>query len=156
MEEEWIYLEADDNDEALVTCLHKTLQPIIRYKVGDRIEFINEVCTCGRLSPKFRLLGRSGEKIRISGYQEIYFEDIEKTVQSVVPDGFVIQLRLEANGLYTALSLHIETIHYRDNVLRENLYQRLLEKIPVLHLTKEEIMFFSFVKCKTGIFSNRR
>ena len=144
VEEEWVYLEADNNDEALVTCLHKTLLPIIRYKVGDRIEFINESCTCGRLSPKFRLLGRSGEKIRISGYQEIYFEDIEKIVQSVVPDGFVIQLRLEADGLYTALSLHIETIHYKDNILRENLYQRLLEKIPVLHLTKEKNMVSSF------------
>ncbi|MBP7102333.1 MAG: hypothetical protein KBA86_03710 [Bacteroidales bacterium] len=144
VEEEWAYLESDENNEALVSCLHKSLQPIIRYKVGDCIEFIHETCKCGRLSPKFRLLGRSGEKIRISGYSEIYFEEIEKTTQSIVKDGFVIQLLLDPYGLYTQLRLNVETGSWKDTLLKEKLYHGFLNKIPVLQLPKEKNMISQF------------
>ena len=144
VEEEWVYVESDENDEALVTCLYKQLQPIVRYKVGDVIEFVKEACSCGRLSPKFKLLGRSGEKIRISGYSEIYFEDIEKTVQSTVSDGFIIQLLLNPDGIYTRLKLQVETQKFNDNTLLEVLKENLCEKIPVLKLNKEENMISVF------------
>ena len=144
VEEEWVYVESDENDDALVTCLYKQLQPIVRYKVGDLIEFVKEPCSCGRLSPKFKLLGRSGEKIRISGYSEIYFEEVEKTVQSTVSDGFILQLVLSPDGIYTSLKLQVETQQFNDNALLEELKENLFEKIPVLKQHKEENMVSLF------------
>ena len=147
VEEEWVYVESDENDEALVTCLYKQLQPIIRYKVGDVIEFVKEPCSCGRLSSKFKLLGRSGEKIRISGYSEFYLEEVEKTVQSTVSDGFIFQLLLSPDGIYTQLKLQVETQKYNDNALLEILKKNLFEKIPVLKLNKEKNMISIFEVC---------
>lgn len=144
VEEEWVYVESDENDEALVTCLYKQLQPIVRYKVGDVIEFVKEQCSCGRLSPKFKLLGRTGEKVRISGYSEIFFEDVEKTVYSTVNDGFILQLLLSPDGIYTRLKLQVETQQFNDNALLETLKKNLFEKIPVLKLSKEKNMISIF------------
>lgn len=144
VEQEWVYLESDVNDDALVTCLYKQLQPIIRYKVGDLIEFIKEPCSCGRLSPKFKLLGRSGEKVRISGYSEIYFEEVEKTVHSTVSDGFILQLALNADGIYTSLKLQVETRKFNDATLLQTLKANLYEKIPVLKQNKEKNMISTF------------
>lgn len=144
VEEEWAYLESDENNDALVTCLEKVLQPVIRYKVGDLIEFVQEPCSCGRLSPKFKLLGRSGEKVRISGYSEIYFEDIEKTVQSTVNDGFILQLSLEPDGIYTSVKLEVETQKHNDHELNEQLKNNLYDKIPSLKQNKEKNMISKF------------
>jgi phenylacetate-coenzyme A ligase PaaK-like adenylate-forming protein len=144
VEEEWVYLESDENNDALVTCLEKVLQPVIRYKVGDIIEFVNEPCCCGRLNPKFKLLGRSGEKVRISGYSEIYFEDIEKTVQSTVNDGFIMQLSLDPDGIYTSVKLEVETQRHNDNELNKLLTKNLYDKIPSLNQSKEKNMISKF------------
>lgn len=144
VEQEWVYVESDENDDALVTCLYKQLQPIIRYKVGDLIEFVKEPCSCGRLSPKFKLLGRSGEKVRISGYSEIYFEEIEKTVYSTVNDGFILQLALDALGIYTSVKLQVETQQFKDAALLQTLKENLYEKIPVLKQSKEKSMISTF------------
>ena len=144
VEEEWAYVESDENDDALITCLYKQLQPIIRYKVGDLIEFVNEPCACGRKSPKFKLLGRSGEKIRISGYSEIYFEEVEKTVFDTVSDGFVMQLVLSPDGIYTSLKLQVETKNYSDETLSQKLKENLYAKIPVLKQNKEQNMISLF------------
>jgi len=144
VEEEWVYVESDENDDALITCLYKQLQPIIRYKVGDLIEFVKEPCACGRKSPKFKLLGRSGEKIRISGYSEIYFEEIVKTVQSVVSDGFILQLELNPDGLYTDLKLRVESKQFADKALQQTLESNLYEKIPVLKQSREKNMISHF------------
>ena len=144
VEEEWAYVESDENDDALITCLYKQLQPVMRYKVGDIIEFVNEPCACGRKSPKFKLLGRSGEKIRISGYSEIYFEEVEKTVYATVSDGFVMQLTLNPDGIYTSMKLQVETKNYSDETLSQKLKENLYTKIPVLKQNKEQNMISLF------------
>jgi len=38
-----------------------------RYEIGDMGQWITEDCPCGRLQPRFRLLGRYGDNIRIGG-----------------------------------------------------------------------------------------
>jgi phenylacetate-coenzyme A ligase PaaK-like adenylate-forming protein len=147
VEEEWAYVESDENSDAIVTCLYKTLQPIIRYKVGDLIEFVQEPCSCGRTSPKFKLLGRSGEKVRISGANEMYFEDIEKTVHATVDDGFILQLALSPDGFYTDVRLNVETAKHADRALSEELKSKLIEGISVLKMAKEQSMVSKFDVC---------
>lgn len=144
-EEEWAYVESDENSEAIVTCLYKTLQPVVRYKVGDLIEFVSEPCSCGRRSPKFKLKGRSGEKIRISGLCEFYFEDFEKIVRTTIDDGFVMQLCLEPDGVYTRVLLTVETKHSADSAIRANLESKLKDGIPALSMGTEKSFITEFV-----------
>ncbi len=144
VEEEWVYLETDSNGEAMVTCLYKELQPIIRYKIGDYIQFTNASCACGRHTKKFQLLGRTGEKVRVSGYSEIYFEELEKSVSEAVSDGFVIQLVLEPSGIYTSLTLFVETTDFQSTKTKERLARILYKNIASLNHPKEKSMISDF------------
>lgn len=144
VEEEWVHLEADDTGEAVVTCIYKELQPIIRYKIGDYIKFTDAPCACGRHAKKFKLLGRTGEKVRVSGYSEIYFEELEKSVLEAVSDGFVIQLVLEPNGIYTNLTLQVETKEFKKTDAVERLRNTLYKNIASLSHPKEKSMMADF------------
>jgi phenylacetate-CoA ligase len=48
----------DGIGEAVITDLDNTLQPLIRYRLGDRIRLATDPCECGRTSP--RILGIEG------------------------------------------------------------------------------------------------
>ena len=144
VEEEWVHLDADANGEAVVTCIYKELQPIIRYKIGDYIKFIDSSCACGRHAKKFKLLGRTGEKVRISGHSEIYFEELEKSVLQAVSDGFVIQLVLEPNGIYTNLVLQVETKEFNNSEVKDRLKKTLYKNIASLSTPKEKSMMSDF------------
>lgn len=144
VEEEWVHLETDATGEAVVTCLYKELQPIIRYKIGDYIQFTNSPCACGRHAKKFKLLGRTGEKVRVSGYSEIYFEELEKSVLEAISDGFVIQLVLEPNGIYTNLTLQVETKEFKNATAKEKLKTILYKNIASLSHPKEKSMMADF------------
>ncbi len=52
--------------------------PIKRYEIGDLGRFIKEPCKCGRLSPRFELLGRFGDVFKFATNHVNY-----KTVKSV-------------------------------------------------------------------------
>ena len=49
----------------VVTNLYRTLMSIIRYDIGDIGCWLDEPCPCGRLSRRFRLLGRDGSRVRL-------------------------------------------------------------------------------------------
>ncbi len=144
VEKEWVHLETDSTGEAIVTCLYKELQPIIRYKIGDYIQFTDTACACGRHAKKFKLLGRTGEKIRVSGYSEIYFEDLEKSVLEAISDGFVIQIVLEPVGIYTKLTLQVETKEFKNASTRETLKNVLYKNIASLSHPREKSMMTDF------------
>lgn len=96
VDESWVYVEIDDDGELYATTLERTLQPIVRYRLGDRAEWIGEPCDCGRKAPRFRLMGRSDDSVRLL-YNDLYLKDLDDTVslfsglspiyQVVVEDG---------------------------------------------------------------------
>jgi phenylacetate-CoA ligase len=55
--------------EVLVTALHNTAMPLVRYRMGDLASIATESCSCGRSLPVLeRLVGRSDELIvRVDG-----------------------------------------------------------------------------------------
>jgi phenylacetate-CoA ligase len=59
-----LYLESNENGEAIVTNFSSYSFPIIRYNLGDKIEMSLEVCACGRAHPILKsIVGRAGAKV---------------------------------------------------------------------------------------------
>ncbi len=61
-----------EGDEGLlvVTNLDRLLHPVIRYRVGDLARLVPGPCPCGRTTPRFELLGRGDDALRL-GYATV-------------------------------------------------------------------------------------
>lgn len=77
---DWVILEpVDENDNpvkdgetsnsVLVTDLSNFVQPIIRYRLNDRIKIINEKCKCGSILPTIEVKGRVSDTIKINSIE---------------------------------------------------------------------------------------
>lgn len=64
------------------TAIPRRLTPIVRYRVGDRVKWLNETCKCGRTTPLFQLMGRGDDVLRI-GYDSIDYNAIQDSVLKV-------------------------------------------------------------------------
>lgn len=60
------HVELENDGAVLVTCCHSdTINPLLRYRVGDRGEFT--LCPCGEGSPALRVLGRADSHFKFLG-----------------------------------------------------------------------------------------
>ncbi|MGG7164788.1 acyl-CoA reductase [Clostridium ihumii] len=92
--EDWCYLERSTDGDALVTVLGRTLHPIIRFRVGDKIDWIDEKCSCGRTSKKFRLLSRSDDIIRFNA-SDIHLKQLDTVISKFEPLSSFYQVTIE-------------------------------------------------------------
>lgn len=74
-----------------VTCLFKTLIPLIRYPAGDMAEYTEPE---GCVDRKFKILGRSNAAAR-AGYVSIYPQDIGNVLKMCGIDYFAYQIIVE-------------------------------------------------------------
>jgi phenylacetate-CoA ligase len=73
-----VHLEIID-DEAVVTSLVRRAMPVVRYRTGDRVEWLSTDCPCGSREPRFRLLGRLDGLMNIWGCRVAY-DDVERAL----------------------------------------------------------------------------
>ena len=66
----------------LATAYPRRLTPIVRFRVGDRARWLTDRCPCGRTTPRFELLGRGDDVLRI-GYDSIDYRFVQDTVATV-------------------------------------------------------------------------
>ncbi len=105
--EEWSYTEIVEG-EILATALERTLHPFIRYRVGDAAEWLEEPCPCGRTAPRFRLLGRSGDHVRIH-FGKLYLEEVERALMPFGDLSGVFQIRVEDRADRALVTFRVET-----------------------------------------------
>ncbi|OTA20596.1 acyl protein synthase/acyl-CoA reductase RfbN [Xenorhabdus beddingii] len=85
---QWLEILNVDNDQPVAegetgrlifTSRHREAQPIQRYDLGDLGCWVNQPCSCGLSSPRFRLMGRNGALLRIGS---IFFNlaDLSETL----------------------------------------------------------------------------
>ncbi|MEM3445216.1 MAG: acyl-CoA reductase, partial [Thermoplasmata archaeon] len=112
-----------ENSEILVTPLYRRAIPIIRYRTGDRGEWLEGDCECGYHGRTFRLLGRVDEivmtgNIRFSpGEVEEVLKELLKAEEvdfQIVVEGKTISLRVrgscEVEGLRKGILDRIEEL----------------------------------------------
>lgn len=53
------------NDEAVVTSKIRDSLPIVRYRTGDSVRWVEGKCLCGSDEPRFKLMGRIDQQIQV-------------------------------------------------------------------------------------------
>ena len=94
--------------EIVVTNLGRRLMPIIRYRTGDLGRRVAGTCQCGRLGPRFELLGRCDDVLRV-GSVSIYPESIEPVLASVPELSRLFQIVAERDGVKDRLTVRTES-----------------------------------------------
>ena len=67
---------SDEAGMLYATAFPRRVTPIVRYRVGDRVKWLGNLCGCGRTTPLFQLLGRGDDVLRI-GYDSVDYAFIQ-------------------------------------------------------------------------------
>ncbi len=86
----------------------RRLTPIIRYRVGDRAQWLGDPCPCGRTTPRFRLLGRGDDVLRI-GFDFIDYAYVQEKVASIPGLSGTVQIEKKREGGMDLLVIRVET-----------------------------------------------
>lgn len=91
----------------LVTSLDRTLQPIIRYNIGDMGRLLPEPCPCGRNAPRFELLRRGDDVLRI-GYANVTYDEMAAALAGVPGLSATVQMVKTRSEMRDRLGFRIE------------------------------------------------
>jgi indoleacetate--lysine synthetase len=94
----WFFIEARTNHELIVTSYIDKLMPIVRYKVGDAGDLVEQQCQCGIELPILNLSGRIDKKFNYTG-NLIDSSLIKNIIESIFQNvDFQIQIDTDQNG----------------------------------------------------------
>lgn len=123
------------NGEIVVTSLTRTVMPVIRYRTGDRGEWVNARCDCGHGAPLFKLLGRSDTAMIVWGCW-IRYDDIVTAFQALQTDFLAIQVEIASDGDAQLLFVRFESaLPQLDAKTAESLRTKIYELSGDLNLT---------------------
>ncbi|MBM4200500.1 MAG: phenylacetate--CoA ligase family protein [Gammaproteobacteria bacterium] len=80
-------------EEAVITSLVRRAMPVIRYRTGDRVEWLPGHCACGNRDPRFRLLGRIDGLMNVWGCH-LALADVETSLIEAGMTASIFQLVL--------------------------------------------------------------
>ncbi|HTL12531.1 MAG TPA: hypothetical protein VL588_08600, partial [Bdellovibrionota bacterium] len=86
----------------------RRVTPVVRYRVGDRAQWLPEACACGRTTPLFKLLGRGDDVLRI-GYDSVDYAFIQEAVLAVPGLTGTVQMRKRREAGRDRLEISVET-----------------------------------------------
>ncbi len=126
--------------EGIVTSLTRSSMNIKNYATGDRIEWVDGTCECGRGDRKFKLLGRIDNLIQIWSCR-LLLSDIEKTLKNLDPEILSFQVQLtevsSEQGVEEKMELLFESTPGKDldsKLLKKEIYKNsrdLRDTIPL-------------------------
>jgi phenylacetate-coenzyme A ligase PaaK-like adenylate-forming protein len=87
----------------VATPFTRRLTPIVRYRVGDRASWIEGGCPCGRTTPRFKLLGRGDDVLRI-GFDSVDYAFVQSAAERV-------------GGLHSAIQMEKRRKDGRDELI---------------------------------------
>jgi phenylacetate-CoA ligase len=100
--------EAGQQGELVLTHLARDCQPLVRFRTGDIITLDEtEPCSCGRKTPRFRVIGRSDDMVVIRGL------NLFPTMVAAIVNEFKelsgdYRILLDSKPPYDFLPLHVE------------------------------------------------
>ena len=101
-------LEAGDKGELTITMLQKEALPMIRYRIGDISSIDEDVCPCGRTSPRIkRIQGRVDDMLIIRGIN-VFPSQVEYTLMSIPEVGAHFQIVVERSGALDDMLIRVE------------------------------------------------
>ncbi|NUM57248.1 MAG: hypothetical protein HUU56_01375 [Bdellovibrionaceae bacterium] len=89
-------IENEEMGKLVFSTTTRSGQNLIRYDVGDLGRWVQAPCSCGRKSPRFELLGRSGDVFRVSG-SFINYNKLQKIVNECLSSEKDFQVIIKKN-----------------------------------------------------------
>ena len=131
-------LEAGDKGELTITMLQKEALPMIRYRIGDIFSIDEDVCPCGRTSPRIkRIQGRVDDMLIIRGIN-VFPSQVEYTLMSIPEVGAHFQIVVERSGALDDMLIRVELTKesFSDKIndlmkIRQNVEHRLRNTLNV-------------------------
>lgn len=113
--------------EIVVTNLDRRLMPIIRYKTGDMGRRVEGPCQCGRPGPRFELLGRCDDVVRV-GSVSIYPDSIAAILGNLNEVSRLFQIVADRAGAKDRLIIRTESIRDLSEMGALDSLQRLISE----------------------------
>jgi phenylacetate-CoA ligase len=131
-------LEAGEKGELTITMLQKEALPMIRYRIGDISSLDEDVCPCGRTSPRIkRIQGRVDDMLIIRGIN-VFPSQVEYTLMSIPEVGEHFQIVVERSGALDDMLVRVELTResFSDKItdlmkIRQNVEHRLRNALNV-------------------------
>jgi phenylacetate-CoA ligase len=92
------------SQSVLVTNLANRVQPIIRYKMGDRVTISPDICQCGNPFPSIHVIGRTDEVLSLPTSQGEVIQIFPLAISSIAE---------ETTGVYSCQIIQIEPLRLR-------------------------------------------
>jgi phenylacetate-CoA ligase len=131
-------LEPGEKGELTITMLQKEALPMIRYRIGDISSIEEDVCPCGRTSPRIkRIQGRVDDMLIIRGIN-VFPSQVEYTLMSIPEVGQHFQIVVERKGALDDMLVRVELTKgsFSDKIndlmkIRQNVEHRLRNALNV-------------------------
>lgn len=98
-----------DQGLVVVTNLDRRLQPVIRYQVGDLGRWTPGACPCGRTAPRFELLSRGDDALRL-GFASLTYAEVQAALAPVEALTSAIQLVKRRHDRRDELTIRVEAL----------------------------------------------
>lgn len=119
-----VYVECDENDDAIVTSRTNTIFPLIRYKLGDKIKLSSCKCECGTKGAIIKkIIGREADLSFVDASTGITVNSLLNSVFVVnsILDYPFIQYKIERNKHFFQIYLYVknEFLNWKDTIVNE-------------------------------------
>ena len=135
--------------EIIVTHLHRRLQPMIRYRLGDLGQWHDSPCPCGREGRRIELKGRISDTMTIVNGLNIRFESIESALAELSEFSGRVQLRVRKVESKDVLNIIVEA----ENITAQVVTQAVLGKLPELQSQHQRGLVMTTIVPRGGIVS---
>ena len=101
-------LEPGNKGELVVTMLKKEAMPMVRYRMKDITCLNEEVCACGRTSPRIsRIAGRTDDMLIVRGIN-VFPSQIEYTLMQIPEVGDQYMIHVSRDGTLDKMVVQVE------------------------------------------------
>ncbi|MBF0189125.1 MAG: hypothetical protein HQL50_14475, partial [Magnetococcales bacterium] len=114
--------------EALLTTLHFATQPVVKYRIADRLRVTTTPCACGESTPRLTFLERTRDVFVITGVKFRHATILE-ALRSVAPELTYATVRLEDIPESEGNTLITLTLLESVAALEEDFHQALIHAI---------------------------
>ena len=135
--------------EIIVTHLHRRLQPMIRYRLGDLGQWHDLPCPCGREGRRIELKGRISDTMTIVNGLKIRYDSIENALAELSEFSGRFQLRVSKVESKDVLNIIVEA----ENITAQVVTQAVLAKLPELQSQHQRGLVMTTIVPRGGIVS---
>ncbi len=108
--------------EVAWTTMQIDIQPVIKYRIGDVIRIDHSKCSCGRTSPRIKVIARTDEGFSLYG-EKFYYDTFLDTVYSNLTETGFMQLVLSTEQKQDKLTILLpDKLKSKEDDIMESLY----------------------------------